>query len=243
MLYTSGVGVITAEAIVIIRIAYLLVFVRVSTFKIPFLFRARRATGISKVIPKAKIIAASSHNLNDLPLKVTMKDYADLHSPNGVTVKYFYSGTEKIQGIIPIQGQIISSYNDGMFDLLPSDSVKDVWFEQGEGRLVMDLQNSLSIDSIHVFSTLDTKRGPQVFSLWTSDKKDQLSLTGDPKAGGWTYIARSSPPDIDDNAKIVYTIIPNKETPLSCRYLLWISEESGHGPYYFREIDVFEKQK
>ena len=172
-----------------------------------------------------------------------MKDYADLHSPNGVTVKYFYSGAEKIQGILPVQGQVVSSYNDGMFDLLPSDSLKDVWFEQGEGRLIIDLQNSLVIDSIHVFSLLDTKRGPQVFSLWSSDKKDQPAVTGDPKASGWNYIARSAPPDIDENKKIVYTIIPNKEAPLNCRYLLWISEESGHGPYYFREIDVFEKQK
>ncbi len=194
-------------------------------------------------IPKALIISANSLNLNDLPYKVTMKDYADLHSPNGVTVKYFYSGAEKIQGILPVQGQVVSSYNDGMFDLLPSDSLKDVWFEQGEGRLIIDLQNSLVIDSIHVFSLLDTKRGPQVFSLWSSDKKDQPTVTGDPKASGWNYIARSAPPDIDENKKIVYTIIPNKEAPLNCRYLLWISEESGHGPYYFREIDVFEKQK
>lgn len=193
--------------------------------------------------PKARIIAVDNLIRNDLPYKVTMKDFADLHSPNGVTVKYYYSGTEKIKGAAPAQGQIISSCNDGMFDLLPTDSVNDIWFEQGEGRIVLDCQNSLEIDSIHVFSVLDTKRGPQVFSLWASDKKEQPLLTGDPKANGWDYIARSSAPEIDKNGKIVYTIIPGKETPLTCRFLLWISEESGHGPYYFREIDVFEKQK
>ena len=193
--------------------------------------------------PKATVNTATTLAGNDLPYKVTRKDYADLHSPNGVTVKYFYSGTEKIQGVVPVQGQVISSYNDGMFDLLPADSVKDTWFEQGEGRVLMDLQNSLAIDSIHVFSLLDTRRGPQVFSLWSSDKSVQPPVTGNPKTAGWNYIARSNPPAIEKNGKIVYTIIPNPEAPLNCRYLLWITEESGHGPYYFREVDVFEKQK
>lgn len=194
-------------------------------------------------IPKAKIIAADNLSGKELPCKVSMNDYADMHSPNGVTVKYYYSGVEKIKGTLPPQGEVISSYTDGMFDLLPSDSVKDVWFHQGEGRLILDLQGSLAIDSIHLFSTLDTKRGPQVFSIWSSDKKLLPKITGDPAVAGWSCLARSVPPEVTDNGKILYTVIPDAKNPLTCRYLLWVSEESWHGPCYFREIDVFEKQK
>jgi hypothetical protein len=34
-----------------------------------------------------------------------------------------------------------------------------------------------------------------------------------------------------------------KGKPKQYRYLLWVSEDSQHGPFYFREVDVFEKQK
>jgi alpha-mannosidase len=193
-------------------------------------------------VPRAKITVAKSKSNGDLPVRVTMKDYADMHGPNGVTVRYFYSGMENTKGL-PEQGQVIPSYNDGMFDLLPSDSVKDTWYDHGEGRVLMDLQNHLEIDSIHIFSLLDKHRGPQVFSLWITDKKELPSVTGDPKASGWSCIARTNPTEIEENGKIIYTIIPDKQTPLNSRFLLWISEASGHGPFYFREIDLFEKQK
>jgi hypothetical protein len=195
------------------------------------------------MIPSAKLESFRNRNLNDLPYRVTMKDYADMHMPNGVTVKYFYSGTEKIKKNQPEQGMMVNSINDGMFDLLPEDSLKDVWFEQGEGRIVMDLQKSTDIDSIHIFSVLDTKRGAPSFSLWISGNEDLPSVTGDPKPADWQYVVSATPVDIWGNSKVVYTVIPEKEKPLTGRYLMWASEESAHGPYYFREVDVFEKEK
>jgi alpha-mannosidase len=193
------------------------------------------------MVPSAQIKVVRNKNLNDLPYKVSMKDYADMHMPNGVTVNYYYSGTEKLKTNQPEQGMMVPASNDGMFDLLPSDSVKDVWFEQGEGRIVMDLQNVMGVDSLHLFTTADTKRGPQVFSLWTCDKPTMPPVTGDPRTSGWKYLCIASPIDIWGNGKVVYTIAPDVKKPLSCRYLMWISENSPHGPYYFREIDVFER--
>lgn len=195
------------------------------------------------MMPTAKLEYVRKRNLNDLPYKVTMKDYCDMHMPNGVIVKYFYSGTEKIKQNQPEQGMMINSINDGMFDLLPEDSLKDVWFEKGEGRIVMDLQKSIDIDSIHIFSVLDTKRGAPSFSFWISKSEDFPSVTGDPKPSEWQYVVSAPPADIWGNSKVVYTIIPEKEKPLTGRYLMWVSEESSHGPYYFREVDVFEKEK
>jgi alpha-mannosidase len=195
------------------------------------------------MIPAARLEYFRNRNLNDLPYKVTMKDYCDMHMPNGVIVKYFYSGTEKIKQNQPEQGMMINSINDGMFDLLPEDSLKDVWFEKGEGRIVMDLQRSIDIDSMHIFSVLDTKRGAPSFSFWISKSENFPSVTGDPKPAEWQYVVSAPPADIWGNSKIVYTIIPEKDKPLNGRYLMWVSEESSHGPYYFREIDVFEKEK
>ncbi|MCX6245099.1 MAG: glycosyl hydrolase-related protein [Bacteroidetes bacterium] len=196
-----------------------------------------------EMVSAAKLTAVKNRNLADLPYKVSLKDYADMHMPNGVTFSYFYSGTEKLKTNQPEQGMVISAYNDGMFDLLPSDSVKDVWFEQGEGRVVMDLQNPLGIDSLHAFSVIDTKRGPQFYSVWTSEKDARPAITGDPKTSGWKYLASLTPLDIWGSGKVVYSLVPDKTKPLTCRYLMWITEESAHGPYYFREVDVFERQK
>jgi hypothetical protein len=196
-----------------------------------------------EMLPAAKLSAFKNRDLGHLPFKISMKDYADMHMPNGVTFNYFYSGTEKLKAGQPDEGLFVSAYNDGMFDLLPSDSVKDVWFEQGEGRVVMDLQNNLGIDSLHIFSVLDPKRGPRFFSVWASDKDARPPVTGDPKANGWKYLVSASPLDIWGSGKAVYSIVPDKNKPMNCRYLMWVTEDSGHGPYYFREIDVFERQK
>jgi len=193
------------------------------------------------MVPSARLTAIKNRNLNDLPYKISMKDYADMHMPNGVTVNYYFSGTEKLKTYQPSQGMVVPACNDGMFDLLPSDSIKDVWFEQGEGRIVMDLQNSVGVDSLHVFAAQDMKRGPEIFSVWASDKPVLPPVTGDPKTNGWKYLALAGPLDVWGNGKVVYSIIPDAKKPLSCRYLMWVSEGYGHGPYFFREIDVFER--
>ena len=193
------------------------------------------------MVSSARLTAIRNRNLNNLPYKISLKDYADMHMPNGVTVKYYFSGNEQLKTNMPEQGMVVPACNDGMFDLLPSDSIKDVWFEHGEGRIVMDLQNNMGVDSLHVFAALDTKRGPEIFSLWTSDKPALPSVTGDPKTNGWKYLAMAGPVDIWGNGKVVYSIVPDTKKPLSCRYLMWVTEGSGHGPYYFREIDVFER--
>ena len=195
------------------------------------------------LVPLANMNYTRKKNLGDLPVKITMKDYADLHMPNGVTFKYFYSGIEKTNKPLPEQGMTVAPLNDGMFDLLPSDSLKDVWFEQGEGRLVMDLQKQMEFDSLHLFVNSDPKRGPLSFSIWGSDKEQMPPVTGDPKSSGWKFIVYSPQQDVWGKGKGVYVITPLKYKSLPCRYLLWVSEESGHGPYLFREIDVFEKQK
>jgi hypothetical protein len=67
------------------------------------------------------------------------------------------------------------------------------------------------------------------------------SVTGDPKINGWKYIALAGPVDIWGNSKVVYSIVSDPKKPMNFKYIMLVSEASGHGPYYFREIDVFER--
>ncbi len=193
--------------------------------------------------PSAKVEVASSKNLSELPSRPTTKDYADMHQPNGVTTQYFFYGADSLLSHSTTQGISISAINDGMYDLLPGDSLRDIWSEKGEGRIRMDLQKVIEIDSIHIFTAQSTKRGPQSFSLWGAPGDKSPSVTGDPKAAGWNYIVTATPEDVWNNGKALYTVTPLPGKPVQCRYLMWVSEDSPHGPYYFREVDVFEKQK
>jgi len=192
--------------------------------------------------PLGKITMTAKRNLNDLPARVTMKDYADIHQPNGVTVSYYFSDADTSFKTLT-NGMNLSALNDGMFDLLPGDSLSDKWSEKGVGRVFMDLQKDIELDSIHVFASLNPKRGPEFFSVWAIGGNKMPDITGDPAARGWTCLAVSEQEEIWGGAKGVYTIIPNATKPRTFRYLMWISEDFGMGPYYYREIDVFEKQK
>ena len=137
----------------------------------------------------------------------------------------------------------MSAINDGMYDLLPADSVNDKWSLKGEGRILMDLQRDLEIDSIHLFIAQSMARGGQSFSLWGATGDQLPSMSGDPKKAGWNFVALATPEDIWGNSKALYTITPLPGKNFRYHYLVWISEDSPHGPFYFREVDVFDKQK
>ena len=181
-------------------------------------------------------------SLDELPVKVTTKDYAGIHMPNGVTVLYYQTGGIPIVEGKTFEAEPVSAINDGMFDLLPSDSVNDAWSDEAEGRLLMDLQKDIEIDSLHIFTTMNTTRGPQRFSMWGLPSGKTPAVTGDPKSAGWTMLAEVPQVDMWGNAKAVYRLIPVQGKNPRFRYLMWINEDSGTGPYYFREVDVFEKQ-
>jgi alpha-mannosidase len=199
--------------------------------------------------PLAKISAYSNRNMAGLPARLTMKDYADIHQPNGVTTSYYFSGADTtLTGSRTLTGSIsdgmnVPAINDGMYDLLPGDSLNDKWSDKGEGRILMDLQQEIELDSLHLFTGQSPRRGGQSFSLWGATGEKNPEIKGDPKAAGWNFIAVAPPEDIWGNSKALYTVIPLPGKSKQYRYLLWVSEDSPHGPFYFREVDVFEKQK
>ena len=196
-----------------------------------------------KMVPAAKINVYRNRNMARLPAKLTMKDYADIHQPNGVTSSYFFSDADSALAGSIRNGMNVAAINDGMYDLLPGDSLSDKWSEKGEGRIMMDLQNEIELDSIHIFTPQSTARGAQSFSMWGATGNNAPPVKGDPKAAGWSFIALAPPEDIWGNSKALYTVTPLPEKSKQYRYLLWVSEDTPHGPFYFREVDVFEKQK
>ncbi len=193
--------------------------------------------------PAAAMKAVRKKNLNDLPGRVTMKDYADIHQPNGVVARYYSQNRDSCFTAAGIyNGMDVPVLIDGMFDLMPGDTAKDCWSTQGEGRIWMDLQRETEPDSIHLFTVLSTRRGPQKFSLWGATGEKSPAITGDPATAGWEFIAWAGPIDIWGNSIGLYTLKNFTGKTRNIRYLLWISEDSPHGPCYFREVDVFEKQ-
>jgi alpha-mannosidase len=194
--------------------------------------------------PAAMITVHADRNPTRLPAKLTMKDYADIHQPNGVTANYYFNDADSALNMPSIaDGMSVPAINDGMYDLLPGDSLSDKWSEKGEGRVAMDLQKEIELDSLHIFTGQNTMRGGQSFSMWGATGDKLPSVKGDPVSSGWNFIAMAPPEDIWGNRRALYTVIPLPEKSKQYRYLLWVSEATPHGPYYFREVDVFEKQK
>ncbi|MFC2102503.1 alpha-mannosidase [Bacteroidota bacterium] len=190
--------------------------------------------------PMASIKVARRKTVDELPVKVTTKDYASVLKPNGVTVTYLGSepGDPKRTPWAPIPVSVI---NDGMFDLMPGDSARDLWFSAGEGRLVIDLQKAIDIDSLHIFTSLDLSRGAQSFSVWGYTDKPDPSFIGNPGKSGWSFVAMARPIELWGGGKAVYQLM--MDPPIKFRYLMFVSESGGHGPVFFREVDVFDKMK
>jgi len=178
--------------------------------------------------------------VQDLPIMVTPMDYADIHLPNGVTIHYLSSETKDSAGEpwIPVP---VSMICNGMYDLMPDDLVRDTWSSEGEGRLVMDLQKEIDIDSLHIFIASDLSRGRQWFSVWGWSGENKPAFTGDPKEEGWTFITFPRTLNVWGKGAAGYRILSDQ--PNRFRYLMFISEDSGHGPVYFREVDIFEKER
>jgi len=192
------------------------------------------------MVPTASVKVTRRKTVDELPVKVTTRDYASVLMPNDVTVSYFSDGSDDPTRT-PWSAIPVSVITDGMFDLMPGDSARDAWYQEGEGRLVIDLRKPVDIDSLHIFTSLDLSRGAQSFSLWGLQDKANPSFTGSPSKSDWAFIDFFKPIDLWGGGKAVYQVL--MEPPNTFRYLMFVSESGGHGPVFFREVDVFEKQK
>jgi hypothetical protein len=197
----------------------------------------------------ATIEMERKRKMADLPARLTMKDFADIHQPNGVTAHFYFSGEDSLfrKAVVGkdkiYSGMALPALNDGMFELLPSDSLMDQWSYSGEGRFLLDLQRETEIDSVHLFAQQQLAVGSRSFSVWGSNSQADPGITGDPITAGWKFVTWMGPEDIWGNDKSLYTIYPVKGQTMKYRYLMILTENERFGPFYFREADLFEKQR
>ena len=174
-------------------------------------------------------------------------DYADVSSGNKVTATYFPAG--KSSGGVEYSGQKIDISN-----ILNSKTgiLRDtLFFDNGEGRIMIDLQRPVSVDKINMFFETFRGRGPQggtspemirsrgqqIFSIWASSTGSDV--TGDPKAKGWQFVGAYGTGGRGFGGSGTSFIFENN---LKCQYLMFISDGNWHGSDYIKQLDIFERK-
>jgi alpha-mannosidase len=162
-------------------------------------------------------------------------DFADLKSGNKVSAVYYATGKSSkgkdYQRVKLDLSQILDSQSGNLNDTL--------WFDNGEGRYVIDLQKSVSIDKINLYLNQFRSRGSQVFSMWISDNPTEIA--GDPKTGGWKYIGyygsggRGGMGGSGSGSSLQFG------NNLKGRYLLFLTDGRWHGNDYLKQVDIFVK--
>ncbi|MEZ5105379.1 MAG: glycoside hydrolase family 38 C-terminal domain-containing protein [Draconibacterium sp.] len=200
---------------------------------------------MSRLIPYLKRQGLDTVIIKTVP---STSDYADVSSGNKVTATYFATGTSS-DGV-KYEDQ---KYNIGNILNSESGKLKDtVFFDNGEGRILIDLQKPIDIDKMNLYfesfrrggpqsavSDRMRNRGQQIFSIWAA--KTESDVTGDPKVKGWQYVG-----DYGANTGGRWfrgsgtSYVFNND--LNCRYLMFISDGSWHGSDYIKQLDIFEKK-
>jgi alpha-mannosidase len=177
----------------------------------------------------------------------SVTDYADVNSGNNVTAAYYPTGLSS-------KGITYSNQKIDVSNILNSKNgiLRDtIYFDNGEGRIVIDLQKPISIDKINLFfqssrgrssqagppPAILRNRGQQIFSIWASTSGSDF--TGDPKMKGWQYIGDYGVEGRSFGSADISCTFKNN---LNCRYLMFISDGNWHGTEYIRQLDIFEKK-
>jgi hypothetical protein len=164
----------------------------------------------------------------------SINDYADINSRNNVSISYYPTGTSDSKTVYKNQSIELTSIFDSSSDAAGQE-IKTIWFDNGEGRYLIDLQDTISIEKINFYFGEHSDRGKQMFSLWAADSKYDFS--GSPVDQGWEYINLISSSSSSDGISVSFN------DKLMCRYLLIISDGDWHGSDYFEHIDIFRDQK
>jgi alpha-mannosidase len=160
-------------------------------------------------------------------------DYADVNSRNGVTITYYATGKAS-------NGREYKNEKIDISNVLDSKAgrLKDtIVFDNGEGRIIIDLQKPVNIDRINMYFGQFRNRGSQTFSIWTSAKVSDTS--GDPKEKGWTYAGIYGQQSRGMSGSGISYIFDNN---LTCRYIMLVTEGNWHGTEYLKQLDLIDKK-
>jgi hypothetical protein len=161
-------------------------------------------------------------------------DYADIKSGNKVTVTYYATGKST-------KGKEYQNEKLDISNILDSQSgkLKDtIMFDNGEGRIIIDLKKSIPISKINFYINQFRDRGSQIFSIWSSSTNPDI--TGDPKTRSWKYVGvygvGSGRGMTSSGSSFIF------DNNLTCRYLMLITDGAWHGTELIRQLDIFEKK-
>lgn len=172
-------------------------------------------------------------------------DYADVNSGNKVTAVYYATGKSA-------DGVTFTNQKFDISNIINSRSgvLKDtLFFDNGEGRILIDLQKPVSIDKIDMYfetsrgrgqsPAMSRNRGPQIFSIWASSTGSDF--TDDPKAKGWQYVGvyGAGGGGRGFSGSGTSYIFSNN---LKGRYIMFITDGGWHGTDYIKQLDIFEKK-
>jgi alpha-mannosidase len=159
-------------------------------------------------------------------------DYADVNSGNKVSAVYYATG-KSTDG---------KDYQDSKIDLpqiinsQSASAVDSIWFTNGEGRYIIDLQKPVTIDKINFYLDQFRTRGNQSFSIWASE--NSADFTGDPKAKGFQYVGMYG---AGRRGMGISGTSMQFEDTLKCRYLMFINDGGWHGSDFLKQLDIFIK--
>ena len=112
-----------------------------------------------------------------------------------------------------------------------------VLFDNGEGRIVVDLKKPVNVEKINMYFDQFRNRGSQIFTIWASSKESGCKRKS--RSNGWQYIGPygiSGRGVSSSGTSLVF------ENGLQCRYIMFISDGSWHGTEYFKQLDIIEKR-
>jgi len=189
--------------------------------------------------PYAQLDKVQKNDPEALFDQISGGDYANLTSLNGVTMTYYPEGEAYTRASVRGEKLLLQDNFDGQGKSLGSfDEV--IWYDNGEGRYVMDLQQPVSIDSIRTYSPVFSHYGIPVYTVWATNDPDP-QVKGNPKDHGWTYLGANRKGNVWGKAWNRTTIrMPQKAR--NFRHIMWVADQNWHGTHYFFEVDVFRDE-
>jgi hypothetical protein len=139
------------------------------------------------------------------------------------------------------EGIRLPRLNDGHSAVTNDDVRANVWLDNGESRLVMDLQKSIRVGRVNTFSWHRSNRAAQQFTMWGSNAASLPNTIGNPSLAGWQLLGIVDTTGLGEGGIHVSSVTGAGKGLGDFHYLMWVAEDQGEGTF-LSELDVFEAE-
>ena len=183
---------------------------------------------------------ASGARWSDLPWLPSKADYASPASGHGVTARWLEGYSQPHPRSGAGEDRSLPRLLDGELPRNRDDTGRNVWFDGGEARLLLDLQELVTVHGVHSFSWHTSDRAPQRYVLYGSKSEEPIAAEAkqlDPEQ--WQRIASVDTRPLGPGGRHA-AFVRNKEGSLGAfRHLLFVCAMPGSQGTFFSEIDVW----